>query len=136
MRKFAIDFDYDESDPESRQKMIQKANIAAIFDVIKNKLAGNYRRLLMEGIKEQFVRIRHELGRIAQDDKDEATKFIVNSSKTLEEFRKSAEEKQRNYEKIQAVSQQLNAAIEQVEKRTIRQMDDICTKLRLKVNPS
>ncbi len=136
LRKFAIDFDYDEDEPEDRRKMIEKANIKMIGDIIRDRLAGNYRKFLLEDIEKKFVGIRHDLQRIADDTKSDAQELLDTSQESLEEFKIKAEEKRKDYEKIKVVSEQLNAIIDQVETRTARQMESICSQLRLKVNPA
>jgi len=136
LRKFAIDFDYDEDDPGDRKKIIEKANIKTISDIIKNKLAGNYRQFLLEDIEKKFVGIRHDLQRIADDTRNDAQGLLTASQESLEEFKRKAEDKRKDYEKIKNVSEQLNAIIDQVETKTARQMEDICSRLRLKVNPA
>ena len=136
LRKFAIDYDYDEDEFEDRQKMIEKANIKTIGDIIKDKLAGNYRQFLIEDIEKKFVGIRHDLQRISDDTKKDAQEFLTDSQTSLEEFKRKAEEKRKDYEKIKTVSEQLNAIVDQVETKTARQMEDICAKLHLKINPA
>lgn len=136
LRKFAIDYDYDEDEFEDRQKMIEKANIATIGNIIKDKLAGNYRQFLLEDIEKKFVGIRHDLQRIADDTKNDAQGLLSASQESLEEFKRKAEEKRKDYEKIKNVSEQLNGIIDQVEAKTARQMESICSQLRLKVNPA
>ena len=135
LRKFAIDYDYDEDELDDRKKMMEKANITAIGNIIKDKLAGNYRQFLLEDIEKKFVGIRHDLQRIADDTKNDAQELLNASRENLEEFKRKAEEKRKNYETIKDVSKKLNAIIDQVETNTSRQMESICSQLRLKVNP-
>ena len=136
LRKFAIDYDYDEDELEDRNKMIEKANINTIKRIINDKLAKNYRQFLLEDIEKKFVGIRHDLQRIADDTRNDAQELLNASQANLEEFKRKAEEKRKDYEKIKDVSQKLNAIIDQVETNTSRQMESICSQLRLRVNPA
>lgn len=136
LKKFAIDYDYNEASSEDCQKMLEKANIKSVGRIIKEKLAGNYRKLLQEDIENKFIGIQHDLRRIAGDLKDDTQELLVASQTNFEEFKAKAEKKREDYENIQKVSKQLNAIIDQVETRTARQMESICGQLRLKVNPA
>lgn len=133
---FARRFRFDLDSSEGRKKIFDKTNVDTIGEIIKDKLAGNYRQFLLEDIEKKFVGIRHDLQRIADDTKNDAQGLLNDSQKSLEEFKRKAEEKRKDYEKIKNVSEQLNAIIDQVETKTARQMEDICSRLRLKVNPA
>lgn len=136
LKKFALDYDYDVDDHENRNKMIEKANIYSVFSIIRDKLAGQYRKYLMEDIEHRFIGIQHDLQRIADDMKEDSREFLISSKETFEEFQKKAEAKRSDYEKIQKVSEQLNKIIDNIEDNTARQMEKTCGLLRSKVNPS
>lgn len=136
LKKFALDYDYDVDDIEDRDKMIEKANIYSVFSIIRDKLAGRYRKYLMEDIEHRFVGIQHDLQRIACDTKEDTQEFLISSQEDFEEFQKKAEAKRNDYEKIQKVSEQLNKAIDHIEDNTAKQMEHICGLLRLKANPA
>ena len=136
LRKFAIDYDYDEDELADRKKMIEKANIDTIKKIISDKLARNYRQFLLEDIESKFIGIRHDLQRIADDTKNDAQGLLNDSQKSLDEFKQKAEAKRKDYEKIKTVSEQLNSIMDQIETKTARQMENICSQLRLKVNPA
>lgn len=134
--KFAIDYEYDVDCAEDRAKMLEKANIHSVFSIIRDKLAGQYRKYLMEDIEHRFTGIQHDLRRIADDTKEDAHEFFLSSQENFEEFQKRAEAKRRDYEKIQNVSEQLNKIVDRIEDSTARQMEKVCGELRLKVNPA
>ncbi len=135
LKKFAINYDYDADNLDDRRKMIEKSNIATIFYIIQNELAGNYKQLLIDEIENRLNGIRNDLRRIALDTKNDAKELLKASQGTLEEFKMKAEQKRQNYETIGNVSEQLNAAISKLEKDTAEKMDRVCTSLRLKANP-
>ena len=116
--------------------MIEKANIDTIKKIISDKLARNYRQFLLEDIESKFIGIRHDLQRIADDTKNDAQGLLNDSQKSLDEFKQKAEAKRKDYEKIKTVSEQLNSIMDQIETKTARQMENICSQLRLKVNPA
>lgn len=58
------------------------------------------------------------------------------SESSLDEFKQKAEQKRQDVEEIAKVTGQLNKIMDDVETATARQMEEICGKLRLKVNPS
>lgn len=136
LKKFAIDYDYDEDSAEDRKKMMAKANIQTVAKIIGEKLAGNYRKFLLEDIENKFTGIRHDLRRIANDVQEDAAELLGASQSELDEFKAKAEAKRKDYETIKDVSTKLNAIIDQVEEKTARQMESICGQLRLKVNPA
>lgn len=65
----------------------------------------------------KFIGIRHDLQRIADDTKNDAEGLLTDSQKSLEKFKAEAEKKRKAYKKIKNVSEQLNAIINQVEKK-------------------
>ena len=136
LRKFAVAFDYDEDSVDDRRNMVDKANVHAVDNIIKEKLAENYRKYLLEDVEKKYLGIRHDLRRIVDDKKDDVQELLNASKSELEEFKAKAEEKRKNCEKIQAVSKQLDGIIDQVENETAKQMETICSKLRLKLNPA
>ena len=136
LRKFAVNFDYDADSADERRKMEEMANICEIDNIIKDKLAENYRKYLLEDVEKKYKGIRHDLERIANDKKNDAQELLNASKLELEDLKVKAEEKRKNYEQIQNTSKQLNGFIEQLAKRTEKQMVSICSKLRLEVNPA
>ena len=58
------------------------------------------------------------------------------SQEKSDEIQKKVDVKRKDYEKIQQVSNQLNNIIDEIENRTAQQMELVCSKLRLKVNPA
>lgn len=68
--------------------MIEKANIYSVFSIIRDKLAGQYRKYLMEDIEHRFIGIQHDLQRIADDMKEDSREFLISSKETFEEFQK------------------------------------------------
>ena len=136
LKKFALDYDYDVNDNNHRNEMIEKANIFAVYRIIKEKLADNYKRFLSEDIKHRYVTIEHDLSRIAGDAREEPNNLLIASNSSIEEFKKKAEEKKKDFDEIAHVSAQLNKILDQVEASTARQMEAICGDLRLKLNPA
>ena len=135
LKKFAVDFDFDEDSVDDRLKMVDKANVHAVDKIIKEKLADNYRKFLLEDVEKKYLGIRHDLRRIADDKKDDVQELLNASKSELEEFMAKADEKRKNYEEIQTVSKQLDGIINQVEKETDKQMFKIINMLKLKINP-
>lgn len=136
LKKFALDYDYDVNCVEDRNKMTEKANVHSVFSIIRDKLAGQYRRYLMEDIEHRFIGIQHDLQRIAYDTKEDAHEFLISSQEDFKEFQQRAEIKRKNYETIQSVSKQLKGMTDLIENKTSQKMEDICGHLRLKANPS
>ncbi|MDN0047004.1 dynamin family protein [Megasphaera hexanoica] len=136
LKKFALDYDYDVNDEEDRDKMVEKANIHSVFSIIRDTLAGQYRKYLMEDVEHRFIGIQHDLQRIAYDTKEDAHEFLLSSQEDFEEFQRRAEAKRRDYEKIQKVSEQLNKIIDHIEENTAQQMEKTCGLLRSKANPA
>lgn len=136
LKKFALDYDYDVDFPEDRKKMREKANIASIFSIIRDKLAKQYRKYLMEDIEYRFKGIQHNLQRIAYDTEKDTRELLILSQEKSDEIQKKVDVKRKDYEKIQQVSNQLNNIIDEIENRTAQQMELVCSKLRLKVNPA
>lgn len=135
LKRFAIYYDYDINDDNDRLKMIEKANISTVYDIIKEKLAENYKRYLTEDIQHRYIAIQHDLTRIAEDTKSEPNNLLTASNSSIEDFKKKAEQKKKDFDEIAHVSAQLNKILDQVESSTARQMEAICGDLRLKLNP-
>ena len=137
LQKFALNYDdFDADSAEDRQKMMEKANIHAVFHLIRDQLAGNYRKYLMEDVENKFSGICGDLRRIANDSKEDAQELLSASKSELSELKAAAEKKKEQYERIKAVSGQLKAMLDQVEETTARQMETVCGQLRAKIEPT
>lgn len=136
LMQFALPYRFNVESIDDRNKMMEKANVSTIYSIIRDNLAGNYRKFLMEDVENRFIGIRHDLQRVVDDTREDAAELFAASQSELEAFKEKAEAKRKDYETIKDVSQKLNAIIDQVETNTARQMESICGQLRLKVNPA
>ena len=135
LKKFALNYDYDVHSVSDRAQMMEKANIHSVFSIVRDKLAGHYRKQLMEDIEFRFMGIQHDLRRVSDDMKEDAQEFLLLSKENFKEFQEKTEEKRKNYKKIQQASVQLNAVIDKLEEETAQEMEEVCEKLRLNVDP-
>ena len=128
-------YSWDSDSYDDRVKMVEKSNVYAIDKIIKDNLARHYREYLMEDIANKYGGIKNDLKRVVLDKRTDTQDLLEASKLELDDFKKKAEEKRKNYEEIQAVSKQLNAIIGKVEKETDKQMFKIISMLKLKINP-
>ena len=130
LKKFALDYDFDIESFEDRKKMIEKANIAAVYKIIMNKLAGNYHKLLMEEIESKYTGIQHDLRRVAKDMKDDKQKLLNDSMADLKDFEAKEQDMKNKYARIKAVTEQLQVILDQVNEKTDANMKMICSQLK------
>ncbi len=135
LKKYAVNYGCDVNSADDRKNMMEKANIATVEKIIKTKLAGNYKNLLLKDIKDQFDTIRHDLQRIAVDMKEDHEELLEASQASLQELQKKIAEKDKIYKRIESDSTQLKGMLDQLEATTASHMDSICANLRLKLNP-
>lgn len=133
LRKFAINYDYDL--PEDLDRIKQKTNIDNIAAVIRDKLADNYRKLLMDDIQAMYKDILHRLERTAQEKRKEISGLLEASSVDAEEMERRIAAQKARFDKITSVSNQLTAIMERVKSKTKTRTDAMCGKLRLSINP-
>ncbi len=137
LQKFALNYDdFDAGNAEDRKKMTDKANIHAVFHIIRDQLAGNYRKYLMEDVENKFAGICSDLRRIANDTKEDAHELLSASQSELDVLKAAVDKKKEQYEKIKVVSGQLRAILDRVEENTAKQMETVCGQLRAKINPA
>lgn len=126
LMQFAVlmDMDY-ENLKNCLPDMMKKANIGVIEDMIKEKLAGNYKTLLCQDIEREYKDIIYTLKRSAMDKKKETGKIIEVSYASMKEVEEKLEEQKRNYEEILANKEQLTEILRMVGENTKKRLDYI-----------
>ncbi len=127
---FAHNFEeLDADNAEDRKKMMDKANIHAVFRIIRDHLAGDYRKYLMEDIENKISGICRDLRRIANDNKEDAHELLAASQSELDVLKAAIDQKKEQYEIIKVVSGQLRAMLDQVKENTAKRMETVCGQL-------
>ena len=134
LRKFAVNYD-DYKLPDDLDQIKEKTNIDIIASVIRDKLADNYRKLLMDDIQAMYKDILHRLERVANEKRKELCGLLETSSMDAEEMEKRIASQKERFDTVKQVSNQLTAIMERVKHDTQIRMDAICGKLRLSINP-
>ena len=134
LRKFALNYD-DYELPADLEKIKEKTNIDQIAAVIRDKLADNYQKLLLDDIQAMYKDILHRLERAAKEKREEVHALLQTSVLGTEEMEKRIAEQKERFDKVKHVSSQLTGIMERVKRETKTRMDTTCGKLRLSINP-
>ena len=132
--KFALNYDGYEL-PDDLNKIKEKTNIDVIASVIRDKLADNYKKLLMDDIQAMYKDILHRLERVANEKRKDIHGLLETSSVDANEMEKRIVAQKERFDKIKTASNQLTAVMESVKRETQSRMEAICGKLRLSINP-
>ena len=132
LKKFAVNFDYDL--PADMRKLQKKTNVAEIMRVIRDNLAASYKRLLANEIKSKFMDITYNLNRTTKEKKDSMTELLSASRASTADLDKKLQEQRQKCDAVKNSTEQLKAIIKQVKNKTDKRAEDICGKLRKKMN--
>lgn len=132
LKKFAVNFDYEL--PTDMRKLQKKTNVAEIMRVIRDNLAASYKRLLANEIKSKFMDITYNLNRTTKEKKDSMTGLLEASRASNADLDKKVQEQLKKCDAVKNSTEQLKAIIKQVKDKTDKRADDICGKLRKKLN--
>lgn len=103
-------------------EMMKLSNIENIAQVIKKKLAGQYRVLLCQDIEREYKDIVHTLKRGAEEKKAETGEIIRVSFANRQDVEKKLEEQRSNYMEIQKNREELTKVLHMVEESTRKRL--------------
>ena len=132
LKKFAANFD--DVEPNDLRKLQAKTNVAAIMKVIREKLAANYKKLLVREMQTKFMDIVYNFNRVAKEKKDSMTELLEASHLSNQELEQKIQEQQTKRDAVKQSSEQLREIIKQVKYKTNTRADLICGKLRRKLS--
>lgn len=131
LSQFALTLDLDlDKLRDNIPAMEKETGVEEISNVINEQLAGKYRELLMQDLKQKYDDIITTLRRMAEEREADEKKLIDSSDSSVEELAEQLAIHQKKYEQIKNSSNQLRAFMKSTQKETEDRLDYIVTNLR------
>ncbi len=102
--------------------------------IVREKFVGNYRKLLSEEIKHDYIDILQNLGRVTKEKKDSMHELLEASYSSGKELTTKLTTQRKKYDEVKQSSVQLEEILKTVKRKTQTQADVICGKLRYKLS--
>lgn len=120
--------------PADLKKLQEKTNVDFIMGIVREKFVGNYRKLLSEEIKHDYIDILQNLGRVTKEKKDSMHELLEASYSSGKELTTKLTTQRKKYDEVKQSSVQLEEILKTVKRKTQTQADVICGKLRYKLS--
>ena len=137
LRSFALKFEDNDEEfrlPDDLKKLQEKTNVDFIMQIIRDKFAGNYKKLLAEEIKHDYIDILQNLGRVTKEKKDSMHELLDASYKDSKELVGKLKDQRKKCDEVKQSSDQLEKILNDVKRKTKTRADVICGKLRYKLS--
>lgn len=130
--KLDIPFSWDDfSSPDGIKKicgqLTEKTNIDNIKKVLIEKLANQFKELLMEELRDKYLHIMSNLTRFAKEGYQEQRDFIETTKASIQEMEEKIKSQRENFEEITQCREQLRAVLETVNKNTQKRLNEVVT---------
>ena len=140
MRRFLDNY---EDDPEEREMkvsdelefMMNKSNIPAIFQILEDRLVNNYREVLLKDLEVLYNDIQHNLKRAVRESRALKGELMETAQADLSKRRKKVEENEKAYAEILKCQKQLQAYINDVDKKTENNLKKLLAAMDAPPNP-